>query len=62
MAALPPQQSDAMPLQGFTSFQLRGPLFAHLHAAGTPRARAGNRWLLSEQYATLLLLSFVTPP
>jgi Transposase DDE domain len=61
MAALPHQHSDAMPLQGFKYFQLLGPLFAHLHAAGTQRDRAGNRRLFYDQYATLLLLSFFNP-
>jgi hypothetical protein len=61
MAAIPHQHSDAMPLQGFKYFQMLGPLFAHLHAAGTQRDRAGNRRLFDDQYATLLLLYFFNP-
>jgi len=38
-----------------------GPLFDHLHTAGTARDRAGNRQLFYDQYATLLLLSFFNP-
>jgi Transposase DDE domain len=48
-------------LQGFKYFRLLGPLFAHLHAAGMERDRAGNRQLFYEQYATLLLLYCFSP-
>lgn len=48
-------------VQGFKYFRLLGPLFAQLHACGTERDRAGNRQLFSDQYATLLLLYFLSP-
>lgn len=48
-------------LQGFKYFRLLGPLFAHLHACGTERDRAGNRQLFYDQYATLGLLYFFSP-
>lgn len=48
-------------VQGFKYFRLLGPLFAHLHSAGTERDRAGNRQLFYDQYATLMLLYFFSP-
>jgi hypothetical protein len=48
-------------VQGFKYFHMLGPLFTHLHAAGTQRDRAGNRKLYYDQYATLLLLYFFNP-
>jgi hypothetical protein len=48
-------------VQGFKYFRLLGPLFAHLHACGTARDRAGNRQLFYDQYATLILLYFFSP-
>jgi len=51
----------AQNLPGLQYFRLLGPLFDHLHAVGTTRDRAGNRQLFSDQYATLLLLSFFNP-
>jgi hypothetical protein len=48
-------------LQGFKYFEMLGPLFEHLHAAGTERDRAGNRLLHFDQYAALLLLYFFNP-
>jgi hypothetical protein len=48
-------------LQGFKDFRVLGPLLDHLHAAGTERDRAGNRQLFYDQYATLLLWSFLSP-
>lgn len=47
--------------QGCKYFRLLGPLFAHLHAAGMERDRAGNRQVFYEQYATLLRLYFFSP-
>src|SRR5262249_43809394 len=47
--------------QGLKYFRLLGPLFAHLHTAGTERDRAGNRQLFYDQYATLLLVYFFSP-
>jgi hypothetical protein len=41
---------------------LRGPLFAHLHTAGTQRDRAGTRQLFYDQSATLPLVYFFSPP
>ena len=38
-----PAPVTAQDLQGFQSFRLLGPLFDHLHTAGTERDRAGNR-------------------
>jgi Transposase DDE domain len=48
-------------LHGFKYFRLLGPLLDHLHGAGTERDRAGNRQLFYDQYATLLLLYFLSP-
>ena len=48
-------------LQGLQYFRVLGPLFDHLHTAGTARDRAGNRQLFYDQYATLLLLYFFNP-
>jgi hypothetical protein len=56
-----PAPVTAQDLQGFQYFRLLGPLFDHLHAAGTERDRAGNRQLFYDQYATLLLLYFFNP-
>lgn len=39
-----------------------GPLLQRLHGAATERDRAGNRELFYDQYATLLLFYFFTPP
>lgn len=57
---LPPSLSEET-LQGFKYFRLLGPLFDHLHRAATERDRAGNRQLFYDQYASLLLLYFLTP-
>jgi len=38
-----PAPVTAQDLQGFQSLRLLGPLFDHLHTAGTERDRAGNR-------------------
>ncbi len=51
----------AQNLQGLQYFRVLGPLFDHLHTAGTARDRAGNRQLFYDQYATLLLLYFFNP-
>ena len=51
----------AQDLQGLQYFRLLGPLFDHLHAAGTERDRAGNRQLFYDRYATLLLVYFFNP-
>jgi hypothetical protein len=48
-------------VRGFKYLRLLGPLFAHLHTAGTARDRAGNRQLFYDQDATLLLLYFLSP-
>src|SRR6266567_2103273 len=56
-----PAPVTAQDLQGFQYFRLLGPLFDHLHTAGTERDRAGNRQLFYDQYATLLLLYFFNP-
>src|SRR6266403_4016456 len=56
-----PAPVTAQDLQGFQYFRLLGPLFDHLHEAGTERDRVGNRQLFYDQYATLLLLYFFTP-
>jgi hypothetical protein len=48
-------------VQGCKYFRLLGPRFAPLHSAGTERDRAGNRQVFYDQYATLLLLSFLSP-
>lgn len=48
-------------LHGLPHFRLLGPLFDHLHLAGTGRDRAGNRQWFSAQYATLLFVSFFHP-
>jgi hypothetical protein len=61
MAASPRVPVTEQKLQGFKYFRLLGPLFAHLHACGTERDRAGNRQLFYDQYATLLLLYFFSP-
>lgn len=61
MAASPRVPVTEQNLQGFKYFRLLGPLFAHLHASGRERDRAGNRQLFYEQYATLLLLYFFSP-
>lgn len=42
--------------------RLVGTLLHALHDVGTARDRAGNRQLFYDQYATLLLLYFFTPP
>jgi Transposase DDE domain len=47
---------------GFKYLRLVGSLVQALHAVGTARDRAGNRQLFYDQYATLLLLYFFTPP
>jgi hypothetical protein len=57
---LPPSLSEET-RQGFKYFRLLGPLFDHLHRAATERARAGNRQLFYDQYASLLLLYFFNP-
>jgi hypothetical protein len=54
-------QLTAHDMQGFKYFRLLGPLFTHLHTAGTERDRAGNRQLFYDQYATLLLVYFFSP-
>jgi hypothetical protein len=54
-------QITAQDIQGFKYFRLLGPLFAHLHMAGTERDRAGNRQLFYDQYATVLLVYFFSP-
>ena len=36
-------------IQGFQYFRWLGPLFAHLHTAGTERDHAGNRQLFDDQ-------------
>ena len=56
-----PVPVPAQDLQGLQYFRLLGPLFDHLHTAGTERDRAGNRQLFYDQYATLVLLSFCNP-
>jgi hypothetical protein len=56
-----PAPVTAHDLHGLQYFRLLGPLFDHLHAAGTARDRAGNRQLFYEQYATVLLLDFFNP-
>src|SRR3989441_3179779 len=56
-----PAPVTAQDLQGFQYFRLLGPLFDHLHTAGTERDRAGNRQLFYDQYATLLLMYFFNP-
>jgi len=61
MAAPVTPQITAHDIQGFKYFRLLGPLFAHLHAAGTERDRAGNRQLFYDQYAALLLVYFFSP-
>lgn len=48
-------------LQGLKYFRLLGPLLEPLHGAATARDRAGNRHLFFDQYAGLLLLTFVNP-
>jgi hypothetical protein len=48
-------------VQGCKYVRLVGTLLQALHEAGTERDRAGNRQLLYDQYATLLLLYFFTP-
>jgi len=48
-------------LQGFKYFRALGSLFAHLHAAGTERDRAGNRQLFYDQYAAVVRLYFFSP-
>jgi len=55
----PPVTAHA--LQGLHYFRLLGPRFDHLHAVGTARDRAGNRQLVYDPYATLLLLYFFNP-
>ena len=61
MAAPTKPAVTAQDIQGFKYFRLLGPLFAHLHTAGTERDRAGNRQLFYDQYATLLLVYFFSP-
>lgn len=61
MAAPKRAPVTAPDLQGFKYFRLLGPLFDHLHTAGTERDRAGNRQLFFDQYATMLLLYFFSP-
>jgi hypothetical protein len=61
MAASPHVPVTEYDLQGFKYFRLLGPLFAHWHAAGRERDRAGNRHLFYDQYATLLLWYFFSP-
>jgi len=56
-----PASSIVQNIPGLQYFRLLGPLFAHLHAVGTARDRAGNRQLFYDQYATLLLLYFFNP-
>jgi len=56
-----PVPVPAQDLQGLQYFRLLGPLFDHLHTAGTERDRAGNRQLFYDQYATLVLLYFFNP-
>ena len=56
-----PASTTGQNIPGLQYFRLLGPLFAHLHAVGTARDRAGNRQLFYDQYATLLLLYFFNP-
>jgi hypothetical protein len=49
-------------VSGFKYLRLVGSLVQALHAVGTARDRAGNRQLFYDQYATLRLLYFFTPP
>ena len=42
-----PVPVPAQDLQGLQYFRLLGPLFDHLHTAGTERDRAGNRQLFT---------------
>ena len=56
-----PASSIVRNIPGLQYFRLLGPLFDHLHAVGTARDRAGNRQGFSDQYATLLRLSFFNP-
>jgi hypothetical protein len=46
--------------QGLQYVRRMGTLLQALHSAGTERARAGNRQLFDDQYATVLLLYFFT--
>src|SRR5712692_8053876 len=48
-------------LDGLSYFRRLGPWFAPRHAVGTARDRAGHRPLLSDQDATVLLLSLFNP-
>jgi hypothetical protein len=57
---LPPSLAEAT-LQGFPYVRLLGPLFDHLHLAATERDRAGNRQVVSDQYASWLVLYFFHP-
>jgi hypothetical protein len=61
MAASTLPRITAHDIQGLKYFRLLGPLFAHLHTAGTERDCAGNRQLFYDQYAMLLLVYFFSP-
>ncbi len=61
MAALTKPLVPEHDIHGLQYFRLLGPLFAHLHTAGTERDRAGNRQLFYDQYATLLLVYCFSP-
>ena len=56
-----PASTTGQNIPGLQYFRLLGPFFAHLHAVGTARDRAGNRQLFYDQYATLLLFYFFNP-
>jgi hypothetical protein len=49
-------------VQGFKYGRLVGKLLRNLQGAGGERDRAGNRQLVYDPYATLLVLYFFTPP
>ena len=61
MAAKKKPKLKAKDLQGFKYFKLLTPLLERLHDLGTERDKAGNRQLLFDQYAALLLLYFFNP-
>ena len=62
MAITTPRPVSPPTAQGFKYVRLVGHLLQRLHGAATERDRAGNRQLFYDQYATLLLLYFFTPP
>jgi hypothetical protein len=55
-------EAPAPIVSGFKYLRLVGSLLQALHDVGTARDRAGNRQLFYDQYATLRLLYFFTPP